>query len=302
MDDPLPNRIYTISTSIIIIMIFYINKKIEEGYLSCFRIILQKQQIQQILGSIKWNLADIEYICSKNDILSKQEIKKIIKQNSDFDFLKNYKIEVDVASVTGFLLTDFIANKTILPQKGVTHNLFNQIAPIKNRPAFEYLGNRYVWVQELGLFHILDHNKGYYNPINKCLCFKKYKDYKKYLEEINCLKKIKQKVENMELDKPFIRVISVYSKKTKKLKYHILNDMFNYNSFAFHHLKPFKNDEGIFFRSYKITKSIAKKYADWSNLVVDYDFENNEYYFETLEASDFFYSQKELLSDIRRIS
>lgn len=99
-------------------------------------------------------------------------------------------------------------------------------------------------------------------------------------------------------DKKYVRVISVYDKKTKELKCRILNEEFNYNSFAFYHLKPFKNDEGIFFRSYKISKSLAKKYAKWSYLDIDYDFEKNNYYFETLEASRFYYSQDELFENL----
>ncbi len=281
-------------------MIFNVNKKTEDGYFSCFKLLLEKSHIQRLVNSIQWIIPEDDYIYTKNDTLSKQEVNKIIKINPNLDFLKNYKIEVDEANIEGFILKDFIENKTILPQKGVGYELAQQLTPINNRPTFEYLGNKCIWIQELGLFQILEGNKGYYNPLNKCLCFKRYEDYNKYLNEINCLKNIEKKTKNME-DKSYVRIISVYDKKTKELKYRILNEEFNYNSFAFYNLKPFEGDEGIYFRSYKITKSLAKKYADWSYLLIDYDFEKNNYYFETLEASKFFYSQKELLKEIGNV-
>lgn len=279
-------------------MIFNIGKITGEYYLSCFKLLLEKSQIQKLINSIQWIIPEDDCIYTKNDTLSKREINKVIKINPDFYFLKDYNIEVDEGNVTGFLLKDFITNKTTLPEKGAAFNLFSQIIPIKGKPAFEFLGSKCVWIQELGLFQILEGNTGYYNPLNKCLCFKEYEDYNKYLDEINCLKSIEERINNME-DKKYVRIISVYNKQTGELKYRILNEEFNYNSFAFYNLKPFENDEGIFFRSYKITKSLAKKYADWSRLIIEYDFENNEYYFETLEASNFFYSQKEFLEDIK---
>lgn len=279
-------------------MIFHINKETEEGHFRCFNLILEKSQIQEFLNEIKWVIPEEDYIYTKNDTLSKQEVNGIIKKNPNLDFIKNYETEVDEGNIQGFLLKDFIKNKTILPQKGVAFNLFSQIAPIKNRPTFESIYGKCLWLQEFGLFQILEGNKGYYNPLSKCLCFKNYGDYNKYLEEINCLKTVEKKVKNME-DKTFVRVISVYDKTTKELKYRILNEEFNYNSFAFYNLKPLEGDEGIFFRSYKITKSLAKKYADWSYLIIDYNFENNDYYFETLEASKFYYSQQELLENLK---
>lgn len=282
-------------------MIFHLSKKTDEGYFSCFSLILEKIQIQEFVNVIKWIIPEDNYIYTKNDILSKQEVNGIVKKKPNLSFLKDYKIEVENANLTGFLLKDFIRNKTILPQKGVSFNLFNQIIPIKNKPTFESIYGKCVWLQEFGLFQILEGNKGYYNPINRCLCFKKYKDFDKYLEEIDCLNKVEQKMKHMKFDKYFVRLISVYDKKTKELKYRILNEEFNYNSFAFHNIKALEGDEGIYFRSYKITKTLAKKYADWSYLDIDYDFNKNEYYFETLEANSFFYSQKELLSDIRRV-
>lgn len=282
-------------------MIFNIGNKTDEGYFSCFSLILEKVQIQEFLDVIKWIIPENDYIYTKNNILSKQEANGIIKRNSNLNFLKDYKVEVDGGNVEGFFVKDFISNKTILPQKGVAFNLFSQLIPIENRPTFESRYGKCVWLQEFGLFQILEGKKGYYNPLSKCLCFKNYGDYNKYLEEIICLKTIEKKVKNME-DKTFVRVISVYDKTTKELKYRILNEEFNYNSFAFYNLKPFEGDEGIFFRSYKITKSLAKKYADWSYLIIDYDFINNEYYFETLEASKFFYSQNELLEDLEKIT
>ncbi len=283
-------------------MIFNINKKTNEGYFSCFQLILERSQIQEFLEVIKWVIPEDDYIYTKNDTLSKQEVNKIIKINPNLDFFKNHKIEIEEGNVQGFFVKDFISNKTILPQKGVAYELSQQLMPINNRPTFEYLGNRFVWLQEFGLFQILDGNKGYYNPLSKSLCFKNYEDYKKYLDEIDCLKNIEKMINNMDVeDKKYVRIISVYDKKTKELKYRILNEEFNYNSFAFYNIKPFEGDEGIYFRSYKITKSLAKKYANWSYIMIDYDFEKNDYYFETLEASKFFYSQKELLEDLRNV-
>ena len=279
-------------------MIFYINRKTDEGYLNCFRLILENSQIKEIVNCIKWVLTEDGYIYAKNNLLSTLEIKSIIKKNPNLDFLENYKIEIDEGNVQGFFVKDYIANKIVLPQKGVSCELAQQLIPINNRPTFEYLGRKCMWFQEFGLFQILDGNKGYYNPLNKCLCFKKHEDYNKYLAEIDYLKKKKEIVLKME-NKKFVRIISVYDKKIKELKYRILNEEFNYNSFAFHNLKPFEGDEGIYFRSYKITKRLAKKYADWTYLMIDYDFENNDYYFETLDANKFYYSQKELLENLK---
>ena len=87
-------------------MIFHLNKKTEEGYLSCFNLILDNSQVRQLVGFIKWIISENDFIYTKNDTLSKREVNNIIKQIPNLYFLKDYKIEIDEGSIIGFSLKD----------------------------------------------------------------------------------------------------------------------------------------------------------------------------------------------------
>lgn len=262
------------------------------------KIILSESEIINIIPNIKWVKDDDYLFAAKNDRLSKSEIKNIIKSNPNFDFLiDNDCIEIDTTICRDFSVKEYLKNKTIEPKKGVSPVFGSQTIPTNNSPTFLIGSERLVWKSEIGLFEktINNYLLGFYNNLNKSLVFKELKQYDRYLEEIIILESLKEKY--MAKEERFVRVITVYDKSTKELKYRILNEEFNYNSFAHFNITPIENDE-LFFRSYLITEKISKQYLDWAYIDVDFDFDKNEYYFETLSAETFTYSLSEVFKTI----
>lgn len=259
---------------------------------SKFEVVLTKLEIISFIPTIKWIKDDDYTFITKNDRLSKTEIKNILKINPSYDFLNdNDSIEVENAICRNFSIEEYVNNKIILPKKGVSPVLGEQIAPIDNCPTFSFGSSKYVWRSELGLFEIMTDNYsvGFYNSLTRSLVFKTLNQYDKYLEEINFFKSKLENYMEKEDKERYVRIITVYDKATKDLKYRILNEEFNYNSFAYINMQPLEDDE-LFFKSYLITEKIAKEYLDWSYVDIDFDFSKNEYYFETLNAKTFSYS------------
>jgi hypothetical protein len=277
-------------------MIINISNKITFKY----KVVLTKLEINNLIPSIKWIKDEMYLFNTANDCLSKNEIKSILKSNPIYDYFNtNDYFEIDIAISRSFSVKEYLEGKTILPKKGVSPVIGEQVVPIDDCPTFLFRKNNYVWKSELGLFEIVSgkNSVGFYNSITRNLVFKSLNQYDKYLEEINFLKsKLENYMEKENIER-YARVITVYNKSTKELKYRILNEEFNYNSFAYLNILPLENDE-LFFKSYLITEKLANEYLDWSYLDIDFDFSKNEYYFETLNAETFSYSLVDLFKDI----
>ncbi|TXI67743.1 MAG: hypothetical protein E6Q46_02550 [Flavobacterium sp.] len=273
-------------------MIILVNSKTHLKY----KVILALNEAKSIIPSIKWIKDDMYLFNSENDVLSKKEISKILEKNPNLDFFKSDNFfEIDNANCKDFLISDFNYVRSILPQKGVSPLIGVQIKPINNRPTFLHRGSNFVWYQEYGLFEVLNNNNsiGFYNFESKCLVLKKINQFDKYIEKINSINSsLISHMENKK-DERYVRVISVYSKKTGELKYRILNEEFNYNSFALFNLEPIDGDLN-FLKSYEMTKSLAVEYLDWSYLEIDFDFDINDYFFETLKSETLTYSQEDI--------
>ena len=268
---------------------------------SKYEVALAKSEINNLIHNIKWVKDDSYTFVTKNDRLSKTEIKNILKSNPNFDFfINNDCFEIENAICRNFSINEYLEKKTILPQKGLSPVMGEQISPVDNCPTFSFGSSKYVWRSELGLFEIITDNYsvGFYNFLTRCLVFKTINQYDRYLEEVNFFKlKLENYMEKEDKER-YVRVITVYDKTTKELKYRILNEEFNYNSFAHINMKPLENDE-LFFRSYLITEKLAKEYSSWAYIDVDFDFSKNEYYFETLNAEAFSYNLADIFKDIK---
>lgn len=277
-------------------MIIYLSNKIHSKY----KIVFDKSEIISILPMIEWVKGDDYTFVTKNDRLSKTEIKKILKFNPKLDFLYvNNVVEVSNVICRSFTIIELFKYKTHFLSTITSPIMGEQIIPIDNCPTFSFGNNIYVWRSEIGLFEIMKDNYsvGFYNALTRSLVFKTINQYDKYLEEINFFKTKLENYMEKEDKERYVRVITVYDKATKELKYRILNEEFNYNSFAYINMKPFENDE-LFFKSYLITEKIAKEYLDWSYVDIDFDFKKNEYYFETLNAETFSYNIADVFKDI----
>lgn len=274
--------------------------KISNGKLSKYKVVLKIEEIFNLIPHIDWIKDDIYIYTSKNDKLSEKEKKSIIDSNPHYDFLiSNDCIEIDNVICRDFNIVDFFKIKSQFVNNKTALIIGEQINPIDNCPAFSIGNYLYVWRCEISLFEVLFNNQsiGFYNSITRSIVFKKISQYDKYIEEVNFFKSKLENYMEKEKEERFVRVITVYDKYTKELKYRILNEEFNYNSFAHINIQPFENDE-FFLKSYLITKKLAKEYSDWAYIDVDYDFSKNEYYFETLNAETLTYSVAEVFKEI----
>jgi hypothetical protein len=274
-------------------MIFYVSN---HSY-SKFSVVLKESEVRKIVRSIDWITDEHGFYVSKNSSLSRLEIKKIVEVLPNFDFLKeHFKIEIDLAVCESFSVLEYIQAKTRLAPKTASPLFSEQRAPIDHCPTFQYGEEFYLWKFDMGLFEVKTKNGrilGFYNPFVNHLVFKTLDQYDSYLNEINILKEKLSFAMNTENNDRYVRLINVYDKTTKELKYRILNQEFNYNSFAHFNLKPIENDP-FFFGSYLITESLAEEYLEYTSLDIDFDFAKNEYYFETLNASNFVYATKDV--------
>lgn len=270
--------------------------------ISKYKIVLTKNEIERIIPNIKWVKSDDYLFDTANDRLSKNEIKHILKSNPMYDFLINNDcIEIENAICRDFTISEFLKRKSLFIKNMTAQIMGNQIAPIDNSPTFSFGNSIYVWRSEMSLYEVITngHSIGFFNSLTRSLVFKTIDQYNKYLEEINFLKLKLQNFMEKDDKERYVRVITVYDKKTKELKYRILNEEFNYNSFAYINMQPFESDE-LFLKSYLITEKLAKEYSEWSYVDVDFDFNKNEYYFETLNAETFFYSVSDLFKQITK--
>ena len=277
-------------------MILYLSNKRNLKY----KIVFNNSEISSLIPNIEW-VKDNDYnFVTKNDQLSKTEIKNILKSNPKLDFLNlNDFVEVSNVICRSFTIFEFFKRKSLFLGNKTVQIMGEQVTPIDNCPTFSFGSNKYVWRSELGLFEIMtdNHSVGFYNSSSRSLVFKTINQYDKYLEEINFFKSKLENYMEKEDKERYVRVITVYDKTTKELKYRILNEEFNYNSFAYINMNPNENDE-LFFKSYLITEKIAKEYLDWAYVDIDFDFNKNEYYFETLNAETFSYSLADVFKEI----
>lgn len=278
-------------------MIIYNSNKRHSKY----KVIFIRSEIGNLISNIKWE-RDVDYtFVTKNDRLSKTEIKNILKSNPNLDFLNTDSFfEIENAICRNFSVHEYLKQKSLYLGNKTSQIMGEQIVPVNNSPTFSFGLNKYVWRSELGLFEILDEENectGFYNSLTRSLVFKELHQYDKYIEEINFFKSKLENYMEKEDKERYVRVITVYDKVTKELKYRILNEEFNYNSFAHMNMQPFENDE-LFFKSYLITEKLAKEYSGWAYIDVDFDFTKNEYYFETLNAETFTYSVSEIFKEI----
>lgn len=263
-----------------------------------FKILFNKNEIQKVFKSINWSYdLEIGYY-SKNDFLATDEINAL-KENFPLNVFANkeYYYSIDLGCPLGFNLNEYIELKSKSYNSILAKKIGDQILPIENSPTFKFNNKLLIWKSNLKLYKILIDgvHSGYFCPEKKTVVFNNINKYSKYLKELNFFKRKKSNMEKEFGAERLIRFISVYNKSNNELKYRILNEEFNYNSFAYFNLKSFDNDP-YFLKSYEIDKELSEVYLNCSDLDIDYDFANNRYFFETLNANQFIHGIDEFVN------
>jgi hypothetical protein len=254
---------------------------------SKFLIVLSKTEVKKIIKFIDLVYDEMYHFNTKNDKLSKREIKSIINASPEYDLL-NFKdiYEVDFAICRSFTIRKYIESK-VFQLNGFETN--------ENKKSFVSNNLSYSWIANLNLYEIKDSKDkifGYYNHLTRSIVFKNNNDFKFYIDEINLLKSINSN-EILNFEENYVRVIGVYDKLSGSKMYWIYNEEFNDNIFAFKHLN--KSNEDIFFmKRYEINQVLASEYLSMVNIVIDFDFNSKLYYFETINALELEYNIKDL--------
>lgn len=205
----------------------------------------------------------------------------------DFNFNDFSYIGTDIVKIENLKTYDEdLKNQYYSLTNGPLGIHYNFHEPIDGR-IVDYDGLYYkLWYHEYGLFKRINtnyKNYGFYNPETGLLVMKNEKDYKM----------VKRKMENMDIKKKeqnfkFLRVISVYDKFNKTLRYRIINDFFSIIPLS-NFIEHYENDE-LYLRAYEITNEIYEDLIITVNEAFDFDFSRNSYFFETIKAEELLYN------------
>lgn len=208
----------------------------------------------------------------------------------DFEFNNFSYIGTDLYDLTDLLnyKSEFKKQFYSIHTGPINKKYCNLHEPIDGRPV-DFNGLYYnVWFQEYGLFNKIDKNQrslGFFHPITGLLIMRTEKEFSN----------IKKKLRNLSIMKnynkvKFLRVISVYDKFKKNLKYQIINDFFSIIPLSTL-MDHYENDE-LFLRSYEITPDIYKNFVIVVNEALEFDFNKNSYFFETITADELIFKVK----------
>lgn len=264
---------------------------LEKEHVNYFKLILPKEKQFEIISHLKHTN---KRVFVENFPIGFSLPKECIDSFLDYlyDDFSSFSFDLDeIEQEDIFTIKNLVTKIKNGMQRNASPVFSEQIVPYLNHPTFKN-GNRfYLWKHELGLFQVLNHEKktlGFIDSQTHYLIGKT-------LNQVYDFKKQIRKMKEIEDNKFYVRVISVYSKSTDELKYRILNTEFNNSGFAFHNLKPIEGDEHIYLMSYEITKEIANDYVLWTELPLEFNFEKHRYFFETLNADAFSFPYNELL-------
>ena len=271
---------------------------------SSIQFILTRNEFEKIKHSFQWKIGPEDFVVNAEDYFSNNQLNQFEELFPEIcnDFnIREYTISFS-SGIYYFSIKKQINQKFYPIFKGPVRSSHNQIIPERGRARYEY-GEDYIleWYHEYGLYKkqhkIYKDETSFVHPITNNFMLYNEADYdtfiKKFEENMYIAKRIKAD------DQLFIRVINVYDKITKDLKYRVINSEFitsGLDSF----LEPFEGDELLFFRSYLVTAEIADYIVKmFNNGKIDFDFKKNEYFLETLSADDFVYSYNDFIKDLK---
>lgn len=267
-----------------------------------FSLLMTKTEFKIIMNRFDWVVNTEGYLAYKQDNIDKegiQVLKEYLYPELEKDFeIKNLELQFD--DTIYFFTRKNIYEKYFSPlHKGPAPMGYgDQMTPL-TRPKFIYGDDVQEWYPEYGVYRSVNlrtkatsfiHPKSYFH------LFFKEKEYPDYL--IKREKEMKASKKSIQDETLFIRLINVYSKEDSNLMYRIVFDEF-YSMGINLRLKPHKNDEVYFFKSYKINKNLANYiFKNSNNYRIDFNFDKYEYYIEVLRADSFIYSYQEFKKDL----
>lgn len=270
---------------------------------SWLKFLLTKEEFERIKNIFYWRNGPEGFIIPLEDYFT--EIQLILFRNNFIHISEDFILEDYFISfyngIYFFTPKEYLKDRFQPIKRGACRVEYEQLLPTNGRPRFEYADNFIIeWYHEYGLYKKYKEGKeafGWFvHPLNIKHLFKNEDEYnvfiKKREEDMRKIKELKINQHDF-----FIRVINVYDKDTKELKYRIINDEFNRSALD-SIIKPFEGDELLFFRSYKVTSEIAQYIQEMYSNPIDFQFEKNDYYLETLSAKNFIYSYDDFIKDL----
>lgn len=278
-------------------IIFFKKKTFE----SRIQILLSKFEFDKIKNTFFWHIGYDNQIINYEDTLGEAQISIL---EDIFPNLKNdvrfEEYEVQFSSAIYFFTLKKELNNRFYPfAKGPMPFNYNLICPNNGRPTiFNDVKTHYLeWYSEFGLFKkIAINNKSknfFIHPITKKFMFNDEREFEKFKFEFDKDKWMPKKI--IDNDQLFIRVINVYAINDKLLNYRIINSEF-FLSGLDSIIEPYKGDELLYFRSYRVNEDISKFIIEnFNDIKIDFNFDKYEYYLEVLKADDFIYSYNEFI-------
>jgi hypothetical protein len=270
---------------------------------SCVQFLLTKKEFEKIKHSFQWTIGPEDFVINSEDYFTGKQLKVFeeLFQEICNDFnIKKYTVSF-YSGIYYFDIKKQIDQKFYPIEKGPVRCYHDQTVPEKGRPRFEY-GEDYIleWYHEYGLYkkqHKIYKDEAWFvHPITDIFMFYNEADYENFIKKFQKNMYVAKRIKSD--DQLFIRVINVYDKITKELKYRVINTEFIASGLD-NFIEPFEGDELLFFRSYLVTEEIADYIIKmFSNGKIDFDFKKNEYFLETLSAEDFIYSYNDFVKDL----
>ncbi|HEX8561782.1 MAG TPA: hypothetical protein VF676_02270 [Flavobacterium sp.] len=274
---------------------------------SYIKILFNKDELDSIKNHFYWVPGPEGFVVNIEDHFTDgqlQILRDVCPSVYEDFYKKNEKFYFSDAAYF-FSIQDCLELRSLEIRPGaVKSDLYNAVVPVDGRPAFNLRETyKLCWYHEYGLFKLIDDlnsRSWFVDPKRHNFVAKNEEDIPQTLNRLNEeMKLLKRK--DYDQNKKFIRVINVYSKETEDLKYRIINEESESSGLCYN-VEPYPGDEAIFLRSYKVTQEMASYIADMYFAPIEFDFNQNLYYLETLDADDFTYSYSDLIKNLNTLN
>jgi len=267
------------------------------------QILFTKQEFDLLKNNFYWHRGSDDIITNYEDTITGAQLKIFKKVftfiSEDFN-LDQY--DISFYPVQRFFTVEKFLEDWLLPlKKGPSRCTYDQIIPIRNKPTFSYGDSTILeWYHEYGAFkkiRLTDNTEWFVHPNTLYFLFNDDNGYRTYLIKRDIKRKKLEHIMGNFNNQFFIRLINVYDKFSKELKYRIVNDEFmesGLNEFII----PIAGDDILLFNSYLVTYEMAEFINERYDNKIDFNFNDNVYYLETLSANDFIYSYEDFVKDL----
>ncbi len=264
-------------------------------------VIFTKSEFKKIQNKFSWEIGPEDFYVPTSDSLEKKDIGTLqLLQPDLFNAINFSKYDIQF-SVFHYYTNGNREFEFTLAQKMPKPIPFgeNLQIPRAGRPRWVDPRTRinYDWYSDEGVFKKSDTSSS--NDVVDYLSnFDHITSIKSELFKANEEQIIENSSLQSEFSEKYVRLINVYNKKTKALKFKVVNSDF-FSSRLNELIKPFNWDDPYFFGSYKINEKIAAHICQTCKTInLNFNFTNYEYYLEACSAKDFIYPYDEFVQNV----